>query len=531
MVKHMKQAIPILATIALVVAVAAVSALAPKDLPPQPLAELKEQYAKKQTPSVDHSKFPQLQRAFTRPQEVTEACIGCHNGRHIEVMRSNHWNWEREEYVKERGVMYLGKRNTVNNFCLSAAGNELACAKCHAGYGMQSVKTFNFSDPRNIDCLVCHDGTATYAKGQNMGGAPAPTVNLTKVAQSVGRPTRNNCGVCHFYGGGGNNVKHADLEESMFEPTREVDVHMAVDGANMQCVDCHITKKHNIRGQLYSLSSMNRNRVTCEQCHTGTPHEDDLLNEHTLKVACQTCHIPIYAKVNATKTYWDWSTAGKLGDGKPYEEKDAEGNIVYTSMKGTFRWGKSLKPEYVWFNGTAEHYLLGDKVADPTKPVILNQFNGSYVDLDAKIFPVKVMRTRQVFDPVNQMLVALKLFAPKPGEGAFWKDFEWVRAAEVGMKERGLPFSGQIAFIETQAYWPLNHMVSPKEKALRCTECHTRQNSRIASLRDFYIPGRDYSPKVESLGKWLLILTLFAVAGHGGLRIVVSIRRRAGGKR
>lgn len=333
-----------MATIVLVAVVAAIAALSPKDLPPTPLAQLREQYAKKQTSSVDHSKFPQLQRAFTKPQEVTEACIECHNGRHIEVMRSNHWNWEREEYIKGRGVAYLGKRNAMNNFCLSAEGNELACAKCHVGYGMESIATFDFNDPRNVDCLVCHDNTATYAKAQNAGGLPAPTVNLTKVAQSVGRPTRNNCGVCLFYGAGGNNVKHGDLEEAMFEPTREIDVHMAVDGANMQCVDCHVTEKHNIRGQLYSLSSMNRNRVTCEQCHTNTPHEDDLLNEHTLKVACQTCHIPTYAKVNATKTYWDWSTAGKLRNGKPYEEEDAEGNVTYTSLKGTFYWVKNSSP-------------------------------------------------------------------------------------------------------------------------------------------------------------------------------------------
>ncbi|MGQ9488100.1 MAG: tetrathionate reductase family octaheme c-type cytochrome [Armatimonadota bacterium] len=526
----MKWAILILATITMMTIVGVVSALAPRDVPPTPLAQLKQKFAERQTPSVDHSKFAQLQRAFISPQEVTEACIGCHNGRHIEVMRSNHWNWEREEYIQGRGVVYLGKRNAMNNFCLSAEGNELACAKCHTGYGMQSVKTFNFNDPRNVDCLVCHDGTTTYVKGKNQGGAPAPTVNLTKVAQSVGRPTRNNCGVCHFYGGGGNNVKHGDLEEAMFEPAREVDVHMGVDGANMQCVDCHITEKHNIRGQLYSLSSMNRNRVTCEQCHTNTPHDDDLLNEHTLKVACQTCHIPTYAKVNATKTYWDWSTAGKLRNGKPYEEKDAEGNVTYSSLKGTFHWGKNLTPEYVWFNGTADHYLQGDKVEDPTRPVVLNRLNGSYSDPDAKIFPVKIMRTKQPFDPVNNMLLALKLFAPSPGQGAFWKDFDWLRAAETGMRERGLPFSGQVSFIKTMAYWPLNHMVAPKEKAVQCKECHTHHNSRIANLRDFYIPGRDYSPPVESVGKWILLLTLLGVAGHGGLRVVAAVRLRKGGK-
>ncbi len=529
-VKEMKQALPILLTIALLAGIAGVSAIAPREEPPAPLSQLKERYAKRQTASVDHSKFPQLQRTFAQPQEVTEACIGCHNGRHVEVMQTPHWRWEREEYVPGRGVLYLGKRNSVNNFCLATTGSEQACAKCHAGYGMTSVHTFDFNNPRNVDCLVCHDRTGTYVKANNRAGYPDPKVNLTAVAQSVGKPTRDNCGVCHFFGGGGNNVKHGDLDQALFEPTRDLDVHMAIDGANMQCVDCHTAEKHVIRGKLYSVSSMNRNRATCEQCHTSTPHRDDLLNEHTLKVACQTCHIPTYAKANATVVRWDWSTVGRLRDGKPYEEHDADGNPTYKSIKGSFEWRKNLQPEYVWFNGVADHYLAGDRAPREAQPIPLNRFFGSYNDPDARIVPVKIMRTRQFYDPVNQILVTPLLFAPEKGKGALWQDFDPVRAAEEGMKARGLPFSGQIDFIETVTYWNINHMVAPKEQALACTECHTRQGSRIAHLRDFYMPGRDHSPAVDRVGKSLVVLTLLGVLAHGGLRIASGvIRKRNGG--
>ena len=529
MVKDMKQAIPIVMTITVLAVIAAVSALAPKDEPPSPLTQVKEQYTRKQTASVDHSKFPQLQRNFTRPQEVTEACIGCHNGRHVEVMQTAHWRWEREEYVPGRGVMYLGKRNSVNNFCLATSGNEQRCAKCHVGYGMTSVQTFDFNDPRNVDCLVCHDRSATYVKASDMAGYPDPKVNLSRAAQSVGRPTRDNCGTCHFFGGGGNNVKHGDMDMALSEPTRELDVHMAVDGANMQCVDCHTAEKHNIRGQVYSVSSMNRNRVTCEGCHTTTPHRDDLLNEHTLKVACQTCHIPTYAKAGATVVRWDWSTFGRLRDGKPYEERDADGNLAYKSIMGSFEWGKNLKPDYVWFNGTADHYMSGDRAPKDAQPILLNRFYGSYDDPDARIVPVKIMRTRQFYDPVNQMLALPLLFATERGKGALWQDFNPVRAAEVGMKERGLPFSGQIDFAETVMYWNLNHMVAPKEQALSCTECHTRNGSRIANLRDFYLPGRDHSPALDGAGKLLIALTLLGVLTHGGLRVASGILRRRNG--
>jgi octaheme c-type cytochrome (tetrathionate reductase family) len=489
------------------------------------LALLREKFSKKEArKKADHSKFQPLQRNFADPREVTATCESCHNLTAQQLMKSNHYNWERSQYVKGRGIVYLGKKNAVNNFCIATTANEKSCAKCHVGLGLDEHGKLK-TDPANIDCMVCHDTTGTYMKAPEKGGEPVMTLDFTNIAENVGLPSRSNCGVCHFYGGGGNNVKHGDLEMSMFSPTRDVDVHMGVDGFNMQCIDCHKTKEHNIYGKLYSLCSMNRDRVFCADCHTETPHEDDILNEHGLKVACQTCHIPVYAKVNATVTHWDWSTAGRFKDGKPYSEEDADGNHIYLSKKGSFVWGKNLKPEYAWFNGTASHYLAGDKVEDPSKPVILNPLNGSYKDESAKIIPVKVHRAKQVFDAGNKIIALPKLFGEAKGSGAFWVDFDWQKAVEIGMKEANLPFSGKIGFIETVSYWPVNHMVSSKDRAVKCEECHTREDSRLDQLRDFYMPGRDYSKPVEYAGIGLVLFALLGVAGHGGLRIFFALRR------
>ncbi len=501
--------------------VSAVSFLSSKETEPEQLTLLKAKLSKKSAPSVDHTKFAVLQKKFNSPQEVTEACISCHTERGKEVMQSNHWNWEREEYVEGRGIVYLGKKNAINNFCIGVEGNEQSCAKCHIGFGM-TEKTFTYTDPKNIDCLVCHDNTETYAKAPEKGGAPDPNLDLNNIVQHVGDPRRSNCGVCHFFGGGGNNVKHGDLEQAMFEPTKEIDVHMGTDGMNLSCVACHKTDKHTISGKMYSLSSMNRNRATCEECHSENPHDDAILNKHTIKVACQTCHIPTFAKVNATKTDWDWSTAGKLKDGQPYEVDDKDGNHTYLSIKGSFKWGKNLKPDYIWFNGTANHYLLGDEVSDTNKPLVLNKLNGSYNDPDSKIIPVKIHRAKQPYDPVTKMLIQPKLFSDKTGEGALWKDFDWMRASEVGMKDVNLPFSGKLAFINTEMYWPVNHMVSSKDKSVQCNECHSRENGRLASLKDFYMPARDYSPVIESAGSAILILSLIGVFIHGTVRIISS---------
>ena len=520
----MKKIIISLVFIGLVI-VSAISLLVTKNYEPTNQMKLKEKYSKEYLPSVDHSKFAVLQKKFSAPQDVTETCISCHNERHKEVMQSNHWNWEREEYIDGRGIVYVGKKSVVNNFCIGVEGNEQSCAKCHAGYGMTG-SNFNFNDPKNIDCLVCHDNTETYVKGNELAGLPDPTLDLNNISQHVGKPKRSNCGVCHFFGGGGNNVKHGDLEKSMFEPSKDIDVHMAVEGVNLQCVDCHTTEKHIISGKMYSLSSMNKNRSTCEQCHTENPHNDDILNEHTYKVSCQTCHIPTYAKVNATKTEWDWSAAGKLRNGKPYEENDVDGNHTYLSIKGSFKWGKNLMPEYIWFNGTADHYLLGDVVEDTTKPLEINSLNGSYSDKESKIIPVKIHRAIQPFDPVYKVLIQPKLFADKKGVGAYWQDFDWRKASDVGMKEADIKFSGEVSFIKTEMYWPVNHMVSTKELTVQCNECHTSENSRLASLTDFYMPARDYSPFIETMGVGIILLTLFGVIAHGTVRVFSRKNRK-----
>ena len=102
------------------------------------------------------------------------------------------------------------------------------------------------------------------------------------------------------------------------------------------------------------------NPVTCQACHGQKPHKPSAakLNDHTDRVACQTCHIPRYARGGVpTKLAWDWSTAGQRGpDGKPLIRKNAEGHIVYIGTKGDFEVGENLTPDYIWFNGTVRYH-------------------------------------------------------------------------------------------------------------------------------------------------------------------------------
>lgn len=325
-------------------------------------------------------------------------------------------------------------------------------------------------------------------------------------------------------------MKHGDLEQALFEPSRDLDVHMATDGVNMQCVSCHTAEQHQMLGKLYSVSSMNRQRVDCESCHGYVPHQSVVLNNHTLKVACQTCHIPVFAKEHPTKLNWDWSTAGELRNGEPFKiHDDSLGVETYMSTKGSFVWGRNVTPNYVWFNGTASHYLVGDTF-DPSQALNVNTLHGSYDDPEAKIVPVKIHRTKQIYDTENNYLIQPKTVSTHPGDSAYWKEFDWNRAAAAGMKLVDLPYSGKYGFAETEMYWPINHMVSPAEQSVKCIECHTRTASRLAGLNDFYIPGRDRIPLVEKAGVGMLIATLIGVISHGIGRYVFKVQRQRDSK-
>lgn len=490
------------------------------------IEELKKQYKERKLSVKDHSQFAQLQKNFTSVHEITMACLECHKERGHELLRSHHFLWEREDYIPGRGVVYHGKKNALNNFCTGITGSEQTCTRCHAGYGYTD-KNYDFTNPANIDCLVCHDNTFTYKKRSGGAGYPeegskAPDYKL--IFAHLGTPRIENCGACHFHGGGGNNVKHGDLEIALIGCSRDIDVHMSPEGSGLVCIDCHKTENHVMKGRYYALSSTNERRALCQDCHTPFPHKDDLMNEHTLRVDCKTCHIPVYAKVNPTKMYWDWSTACDLRNGLPYEQVDEEGNTIYLSEKGTFEWARNVIPEYQWFNGTADHHFLTDTIK--TIPVSLNTLFGSYKDKNSKIIPKKIHRGKQPRDIVYNRILQAKLWDAEKGHKALWVDFNWYDAIDTAMKILNIPFSGQFDFVETEMHLPISHMVSPKEHVVQCSECHTRKQSRLASIQDIYIPGRDRHQLVDIAGILLILASLGGVLTHGLLRFYFHHKRK-----
>jgi octaheme c-type cytochrome (tetrathionate reductase family) len=410
----------------------------------------------KKSPHTNHTDL--LAGPFETGSDVTRACLECHPDAAQDLMQTVHWTWESKPYQLEGRdePVTIGKKNSLNNFCLGIQSNWPSCTSCHAGYGWFDAD-FDFSVQENVDCLVCHDLSGGYVKGR--GGLPVEGVDLLASAQSVGSPTRENCGSCHFNGGGGNAVKHGDMDQTLYFPSASLDIHMG--GHDFQCIDCHQAQDHDIRGRAISVSLDRENQVACSDCHSENLHSDARINAHANAVACQTCHVPTGAVIEPTKMYWDWSTAGQDLPEDPH---------AYLKLKGSFVYESGFTPEYYWYKGAKDRYLFGD-IIDPTQVTQINTLDGDISDPEAKIWPFKVHRGKQPYDAVYNYL----LQPMTAGEGGFWDTFDWDIALRAGAEATNMAYSGEYGFAETEMYWSLSHMISPADNALQCKSCHSSE--------------------------------------------------------
>lgn len=493
--------------------------------------------------TADHSKFEKLKGPFEDATQVTATCLKCHTEAAKQVHSSIHWHYQFDQ--PETGQR-LGKRNIVNNLCFGIGGNYQRCNSCHVGYGWDD-QDFDFTAETRVDCLVCHDTTGTYEKFPTAAGHPPYTdrmfqgelieaPDLAEVAQNVGPSSRETCGSCHFEGGGGDAVKHGDLDSSLDAPPYSLDVHMSPDGADFSCSTCHTFSGHIQQGSRYQLTSPDldqpvaanpHNKPACEACHGSDPHDSsshDKLNQHGDFIACQTCHIPKVARGgNPTKILWDWSTAGRLdADGKPIIKKE-DGQVIYHGRKGSFAWRGNYAPEYHWFDGNMHYTLLDDEI-DPKQTVKINDPQGDHQTPGAKIWPFTSLKGRQPYDKEHNKLLSADLFGDEPS--AYWQNYNWQKSLQAGMREAQKlgqterDFSGEYGFVDSVMHWPVTHMVAPAEESLACQSCHER-DGRMAGLEGLYVPGQHSHSRIELIGWWAIGLTLLAVLGHGCIRYLL----------
>jgi len=208
-------------------------------------------------------------------------------------------------------------------------------------------------------------------------------------------------------------------------------------------------------------------RVRCEKCHGPTPHGvvgmlGRHLDDHIRAVACETCHISFIANASPTLLRRDYSQAGQ----NLPRRLDQNGMPQYDKKFGALTWGKHLVPTYLWYDGTRNASLAGDKI-NPSSAVTLNAPGGEKRNPSARIFPFQVHAAVQPYDTENKVLALPKLL------DGYWVDFDWSKAIASGMKQVGLPYSGKYGFVETKMYSSIHHQVVPAKRALGCSDCHT----------------------------------------------------------
>ena len=79
---------------------------------------------------VDHSSL--FEQPLASGQEVTQACLECHEEAAQQVMGTVHWTWQAEPVAmagRAEPVAH-GKKNAINNFCIGIQCSWTSCPGC-----------------------------------------------------------------------------------------------------------------------------------------------------------------------------------------------------------------------------------------------------------------------------------------------------------------------------------------------------------------------------------------------------------------
>lgn len=417
-------------------------------------------------------------------------CVGCHQTEAAEMLDSLHMKWSgpTPELTNTNGEE-LGKAvGGINTFCTYAMSSKGACFSCHVRADGNAPHPPEAND---VDCLMCHNDTyqrkfvvdsentetvnniegetRTYVFGKvdeegnyttvpNFDKMP-PGTDMVNVARTVHLPTTQSCLRCHAKAGGGDWTKRGDMGLNSVNATKDEDVHLSPEGANLSCADCHSALNHKIAGRGIDLRQTEAPAPSCQACHDEAPHASSTLNRHAQgQVSCQVCHIREYAKGGETEISRDWRTP--------------VWNSAFCSGQGGFV-GEEIKkanvqPEYVWFDGTSYVYNVGETIEPDERGIYpMAKANGRPFDGRSSIVPIKRHFSIMPLHESGKMVPPAIMWMFMTG------DFDL--AVEKGMEEQGM--TGKYSIVEADAEMLITHGVDPKTKAPSCAECHDSSGS------------------------------------------------------
>ncbi len=414
--------------------------------------------------------------------EGTKTCLECHGAEAETFFHSQHYQWRGDApNVANAEGKKLGKMNTINDFCTSPQANWIGvvtspsgkmlsegCSKCHAGFGLLPEETMSQAQLENIDCLICHASgyRRSLFEDENGNLVRKPILwknqeGLDSVSKRISLPKNAMCLRCHSASGGGPNWKRGDIEYELAECDREHDVHMAEDGAGLNCVDCHAGEDHRVVGRGADLSATDTpgEILRCEKCHDTDPHAEPLLNKHAARVDCTVCHIPRFAKVDPTDMDRDWS--------KPHYNDELE------KYEATIVLASNQVPTYAWYNGNTKAQL-------PATPAMRNKDGliemmvplGNREDAASKIHAFKVHKGRLPVLAEKDWIIPIVV-------EEFFADGDIDKAVRNAAEEMYGVADAKYTWNDTIRYMGIFHGVEPAENALECLDCHG-VNGRIS---------------------------------------------------
>ena len=398
-------------------------------------------------------------------------CLSCHANEAVDMYASTHYQWQGDALYMTHGPEKQGKIGAaVNSYCINILGNWEACGSCHVGLGSQPAAADipTQTQLENIDCLMCHQKEYRRIKinGQFVPDTANMTISLDEAVQTVHLPQRANCLQCHAKAGGGDAVKRGDLAlASAATVDLQYDIHMSVSGGDLNCQNCHIVRNHRFAGKGSDIRPTDLDmHIACAACHTdkakSNGHSSWSINQHVSRIACQTCHIPYYAKdandsvaTEATEIHRTWLSTSSLAE--PFHPQSTKAN--------------NIVPKYRFWNRYSENYLLGDiaKYDSSTGGYPTSRPEGYVDDIwpDSKLYPFKYKTAEQPILDATGQLIALDT-------KVYFETADPDQATSTGLVNMGYVGNEAYSWINTDTFQLLNHQISPASEALTCSDCH-----------------------------------------------------------
>jgi len=426
------------------------------------------------------------------------------------------------------------------------------CGQCHPGgqYGPMTGTMFPGYSPtieefESVDCLICHstayDMNEKYVVQDDNGKYRWNQDRSMKAAMAAVRPTSDNCLRCHEHNHGGDmyagnvaaqnrgykNPRLLHPGAKRGNPTRGADIHYQ---AGLQCLDCHESHGHLIargtRGTDLVSNDLPGVEVSCEKCHTNTPHVQDktqraFLNAHIDKLACETCHIthladdnvvlrdwtePVFNEEEGIWIYKDILRSGKPGEAITYRWHNGNGTFMAGAL-GDNPNGLSLYKAFATYPDTpyvefdyASYYektfrplgRMGKSKISPFKRfnakmyedmgnqgpfggmLLPFDYNTYYETGDAKASVLKAME-----DPIIEMMYGV----------VFKKYMMDAFMNYMGIEEGwSIPFKGKIEgkWMRQDATLMINHSIT--KNAMKCESCHASKEKGIMPFEELGYP-------------------------------------------